>query len=306
MSSFSQIDEARLQRVEMAGLLCWLLKDAGWALLLPKVSWPAAALALILEIFSLSCRWRAQTGTQRVHGTATFLWLLGNAVWMTGEFLHAPEDKAGVQLPWHSGPVLAANDHLYMRWVRTARGIFIAAMAELLLHYIGSICSHRKDETDYPACLEPTPRAPPQLVMGLFTLEAYEGAFIGPWIAKDICWTFSLFWASLPFALVVVALMLDYINIARTGILFQIIELWWVMANIVWLSAELALHDEYLWPRITAGVILLLGSIVAVFAFWHVKPEKSRVSEVQPSEGSYLFGGSASARTARPAQDLAA
>mmetsp|Transcript_673 Transcript_673/g.1626 ORF Transcript_673/g.1626 Transcript_673/m.1626 type:complete len:306 (+) Transcript_673:70-987(+) len=293
--------EGRLYRIEVAGLLCWLLKDAAWVLVVPGVALPAAVLAMFIEVYIVSVRWKDDKPIQRAHNTAALLWLLGNASWLSGELLHDKATEGPRHFPWHLDPVLGSNERLYKRWIWLARGMFIAALVGLLTTYMGSICAKGQEpESYYPASMmEPTPRVQPALVFGIFTAEAYEGAFIGPWIVKDLCWTFQLCWVALPFGLLVVVLIIDYIYIARTDVVFHFIELWWVVANVVALTAELVLRDEYMWPRITAGVMLLFATAVACAALCQAIPGKRRTQEAPPSEGSYLFGGQASARAVR-------
>jgi len=226
------------------------------------------------------------------------LWLAGNVVWMTAELLFDESRGRGHRFPWFSGALRGEHLEQYTTGVHVAQALFAAGLFTLLVLYTSwFVHLLRQGSTASPV----TPTAggqregaagdeergsvPEPLVWGLITPRVYQWAFVGPWLAKDFLWTQELLSCSLPFGLAAAALLADCVR--RFDGVEYAVELVWVVANIIWILAELALEDAYKWPRLLAGALLLADALLMVAvlcrALWAKGPN---------SEDSYLFRGS--------------
>lgn len=255
--------EEFIRRLEAVELLFWLLKDAGWVLLFPALSMPAAFVAMCLEACLLLLQWKVEPTDLLVHRMVVFVWLTGNTTWMTSELLFMPSREPGRQLPWHHVPVLDASEERYNLGLHMAQGIFVLALGTLLGFYARSALRRMSSSPGEPAEKTRSPRS--ESVLGLFTPEVYSVIFIGPWLTKDLCWSFNLFMCAMPFDLAVIMLKIDYIQRFRSYT--SVTGFWWVIANTIWICGELLLNDLHRWPRITAGLILSADCMLAIMAF---------------------------------------
>lgn len=256
-------DAEGVRRLEAVGFIAWLLKDAGWVLLFPALSMLAASVAVCVEAYLLLLQWKVEPAEKFVHRMAMFVWLVGNVEWMLFEFLFEPLPEHGHQFLWYHGPLLDANQQRCNSGLHTAGGIFALGLATLLSFYASSALQLMNSTSRKAAEKTHSPRS--ELVMGLFTPEVYSWIFIGPWLAKDLCWLLELFRCGMTFDLVVIMLHIDYMRMFRSY--NSVAGFLWVIANTIWIYGELRLDDAYLWPRITAGLTLLADCMLVIMAF---------------------------------------
>jgi hypothetical protein len=305
-STTSAYANAYADRLELVILVSWLLKDFAWVLLFTGLAWPAALAAFLLEFHSLMTTWRIDSNAIRVHGLACLFWIFGNSLWMTSEFLwdsSSSFDKGGHSIyPWHEGPLVEPNPEAYRAGVKFARCILLTGLVMLLTYYvaaamgmdnsrsmsgIGRIGSNPQEDLDThsrSAYTEP-------LVWGFVTPKVYKTLFIGPWILKDIMWTCEWFYAAVACAVVVVYLNVDCFRRFRSYV--SLAELLWVVANVIWLIAELGLEQPMLLPRLIAAACLLGGMslIFRELGIACVHPEKEKaVQDDAIDERTSLIG----------------
>lgn len=254
-------------RLEAAGVFFWLLKDMGWCLLLPEVSFPAALAAVCLETHALMFRWETDTVAVKVHGVAVVLWLLGNSTWMTFEMLFSPSD--GRRFPWYSGPMATESESLYHVGCIWSAVLFGGALALLGGFYAQAAMELRKSrgatQMENPQDALEFDSDDQELIFGVVTPEVYQWVFIGPWILKDVFWNCEWLAPGLVCSAVVFAFIIDYLR--RFRLLMKVAELFWVTGNTVWIVAELGMEESIMWPRVLAASILLAGVAVSVVAF---------------------------------------
>jgi len=257
-------------RLEAAGVFFWLLKDMGWVLLLPEVSFPAALAAICLETHALLFRWGTDTAALKVHGVAVVLWLLGNSIWMTFEMLFYPSVGEGHDFPWYSGPIAAESESLYHIGCIWSSVLFGGALALLLGFYAQAALELRRRshavQMENPQDALEVDSDEDELIFGVVTPEVYQWVFIGPWILKDVFWNMEWLAPGLVCSAVVFALIIDYLR--RFRLLLKVAEFLWVTGNTVWIVGELGLKDAAVWPRVAAASALLAGVAVSVVAFY--------------------------------------
>jgi len=256
-------------RLEVAVLTMWLMKDFTWVLLIPRLAWPAALLAMTLQLYSMVIDWKTSSDAFNVHALAGLLWIVGNTIWMSSEFLWDPSssyDKIAKHsvIPWHESPLAGVNEQAYASGLGRAQAVFITALIMLVISYF--VVTARGYRSSWSSAtpimnaqdnIKETVRQADPLVWGIMTQEVYMIIYIGPWILKDLFWTCEMFYPALVCSLIVVALMADAFRRFQSYV--SLVELTWVMGNTVWLSAELGLQTPRLWPRLVAGGFLLLG-----------------------------------------------
>lgn len=281
---------------ECAMLIGWTLKDMGWILLCAPLSVPAALLAFCAEAHLVATSWREATYALLVHHFADGCWLLGNTVWMLAEFLYeeGEEDHPGRQFPWYEGPLLGVNSSAYIVGLSVSRAIFLLGLVALLAFYI--LCYMGRASLDgkattvvasdevsleevdplearnyeaRQACFYGT--APQQmeaakreervepLVFGVLPPSLYLHLFIGPWIAKDLAWTFELKAPLVFFSLVTILLGIDYVR--RYGGEVVRAELLWMIGDTMWAYGEVWQHDWKILPRDVAAIFLVLALV---------------------------------------------
>lgn len=296
-------------QLELVVLVTWLLKDLGWVLLLAPLVWPAALAAICLEFHGTMMEWKTDSAAIRVHGVATLLWIIGNATWMTSEFLWDSSsccDKEGKHsiFPWHSGPLAGKQEKAYWTGVMCARALFSLGLITLSAFYtraaydwnfgsptpkpVHTSSSNPQDEMDEPpsvAVHTTTELDAEPLVWGIITPKVYMVVFIGPWLLKDFFWTLDLFIPALISGVIVLALVLDAYR--RYSSPTSLVESTWVVGNIIWLTSELALATPNLAVRVVAASFMAVGIGLAVRAIVQVRLQ---ITSEEPSEDSALLG----------------
>lgn len=266
-----------LARIELIVLTAWLAKDGAWVLLLAPLAWPAALAAVGLEVHSVLLDWGTSSCGLRVHTIAALAWLVGNATWMTAELLFDKKsgmDKAGMPLfPWHSGPLGGVNDMAYDTGVLCAQVLFIAALVSLLCYYVvclkgllfGEPSSSQEsggNPQDEDAAAE-TPIRGDELIFGVVTPTVYAHVFIGPWIVKDLFWSFELLYPAVVFSIIAFTLAADAYR--RFHMPTNLVEMFWIVANTAWIYGELGVGG--LWPRLLCAALLFVGMALALTAY---------------------------------------
>lgn len=256
--------------LEVAVLTMWLAKDFSWVLLIPLLAWPAALLAMTLQSYSIAIDWKTSSDAFNVHALAGLLWILGNTIWMSSEFLwdsSSSYDKIARRsvIPWRPGPLAGVNDQAYNVGVGRAQAVFITALMMLVVSYfVVTFRGYRSSPSSATPLLnaqeasKQTASDAESLVWGIMTQEVYMMIYIGPWILKDLFWTCEMLYPALVCAIIVFSLMADAFR--RFGSSLSLVEIAWATGNTVWLTAELGIKTPLLWPRLIAGGFLLLGA----------------------------------------------
>eukprot|EP00419_Tripos_fusus_P074049 CAMPEP_0172877962 /NCGR_PEP_ID=MMETSP1075-20121228/108339_1 /TAXON_ID=2916 /ORGANISM="Ceratium fusus, Strain PA161109" /LENGTH=279 /DNA_ID=CAMNT_0013729639 /DNA_START=79 /DNA_END=915 /DNA_ORIENTATION=+ len=256
-----QNPEALAYWLDFAGILTWLLKDAGWAMRCPLLTLPAATMSIGIETSAIGQLWHVETQCELVHRVAVFMWLLGNVLWASAEFFF---DKGPPSFDhdfgWFHGPIFDANDGLYNEALWLTQIIFAGGLAMLVFYYSWCVAQWATQ------CL-PLPEKPAKThtwlsYADLISPTARDLLFIGPWLAKDLCWTFSFFWCALPWLSLVVVLLVD--RMVVVGGPRPKIMLIWVLANFLWMYSELLVDDAYPWLRLIAGFALSAAAALAL------------------------------------------
>lgn len=259
-------------KLEVAVLNAWLLKDFAWVLLIHMLAWPAALIAILLQFHQLVLEWKISSDAVNVHSLAALMWISGNAVWMTSELLfdtstcYDPIAKVSI-FPWHKGPLAGDNKQAYDAGVMYARGIFISALLMLSVFYLAKLfyfakltilkSSQAARSTNPQEDSEESGAPAEELVWGFMERDLYMIVYIGPWLLKDLLWTFESMYPALLCSAVVLALMVDCLR--RFGSAGSAVEINWVIGNTIWLFAEQGIKTPELSPRIIAGSFLLIG-----------------------------------------------
>mmetsp|Transcript_23625 Transcript_23625/g.52376 ORF Transcript_23625/g.52376 Transcript_23625/m.52376 type:complete len:299 (+) Transcript_23625:169-1065(+) len=266
-------------QLEDASFLCWLLKDAGWVLLCPQISLPAAMGAILLESHDMKLRWHCERPAEQVHSLAALIWLLGNAVWMASELCLLPSPEEGRHFPWYQAAILRDDAASYNAGQAVAQLFFGCGISMLIVFYL---CSWRwmrqwpQSGGDLEGLRRPIAHddEPAALIWGIVTAEVYTSVFIGPWILTDIFWSLDLTWLSLLSAVIAMCFVGDCLR--RFGGPLFFAELLWLIANAIWIFSEEALGDAFRSPRI-AGAAMLGAAFVIVL----LMPNKSRMATSQ-------------------------
>lgn len=250
-------------RLDFAGILAWLLKDAGWSMRCPCLALPAASAAVGIEVSAIVKFWHLESRCEIMHRVVVFLWLLGNVVWAAAEFVCGRGPPAfDLTFTWYHGPLIGFDPIAYDWAVRLTKSIFACGLAMLVLYYSSQIRSRfaRKVFQSVPTLgipwcsnTESADRVSP---------VACDLLFIGPWLAKDLFWTCNVFWCAVPCVALVVMLVVN--SMLTVGGQRPKIMLMWVLGNFIWMYSELLLDDAYLWPRIVTGIILVSAAALAL------------------------------------------
>eukprot|EP00440_Ansanella_granifera_P069729 gb/GFBE01075653.1/.p1 GENE.gb/GFBE01075653.1/~~gb/GFBE01075653.1/.p1 ORF type:complete len:283 (+),score=59.22 gb/GFBE01075653.1/:1-849(+) len=274
---------APMQHVEGFGLVCWILKDAMWVIRLPFMAWTALFASLCFELAVLTQQWRSGSWFWRAHRAVIFLWLAGNGVWMTSELLFEDPEKGG-KFYWfqesvvghREGPI-AASYH-YDMGLLVARVLYgLALVAYACLHYAAKL------KSKIPGVSEDSDPA---------LAELYSDAWIGPWILKDVAWTFSLFRSG-----VVCCFLASFIMVRsclRSGDVVFLVELLWLTGNLVWFFGEVKLDDVAQWPRFAALMLFAAAGVLQVRTMTSSREQAKsegfeEIREPRPSFRSLLF-----------------
>mmetsp|Transcript_84002 Transcript_84002/g.166831 ORF Transcript_84002/g.166831 Transcript_84002/m.166831 type:complete len:310 (-) Transcript_84002:118-1047(-) len=307
------VTEYAATQLELLSLISWLMKDLGWVLLLPALGWSAAVGAICLEFHGTVSGWKADSGAVRVHGVAIFLWIIGNSIWMTSEFLFDATSSIDKKtqhsvFPWFSGPLAGKEERAYWAGVHCARALFGIAICLLVGFVLTSAwnmrhnasnppegCGNPQDETD--ASVEPAD----ELVCRFITPKVYMMVFIGPWILKDVFWTLELLAPALLCSVVVLILTVDAYR--RFFSPSSLVETFWALANGIWIVAELALPGPTLGLRLCAATMLVAGLGLAVGKLAQVHMQQSRNSNLDASETTPLTSSTGPSMVSSSATD---
>merc|ERR1719265_509147 len=220
--------------------LFWLNKDFWWSVYCIPLGFAFSLLTIVLQIFII--RFDAE-GSLLAMGELS--WQLGNAIWMTLDFLFLPPTKSLVM--WTS-----------MFQERDCR--FIAHFSQALFS-IAIICS----------------------VTGYLLSKLYDKPFLKVdgnnylillfWSAKELMWNLSTFEdqiehvsAYLGMGFGSVAMLIKFADSAasksRRALFLNVVEMFWLAGNMSWMSAELFQNNH-----IGAIISVIFFSIGIVCAF---------------------------------------
>jgi len=261
-----QNPELLAYRLDFAGILVWLLKDAGWTMRCPFLTLPAATVAVVIEGSAIVKLSRLESRCELVHRLVVFLWLLGNVLWASAEFFFGRGPPLfDHTFTWYHGPILGFDALAYDCAVKLTQSIFACGLAMLVCYYITHMRSHLMKKQLRSAQPLGKPLCSSNAVESLahrLPPVACDLLFIGPWLSKDILWTCNLFWCALPCVALLVLLVVN--SMLTEGGQRPKIMLMWVLANFMWMYSELMMDDVYIWPRIVTGAILVSAAALAL------------------------------------------
>jgi len=251
-------------RLDFAGILAWLLKDAGWAMRCPLLTLPAASVAVAIEGSAIAKLWHLESQFEIIHRIIVFMWLLGNVLWASAEFFCGRGLPAfDLTFTWYHGPILGVDAFAYHSAVRLTTCILACSLAMLVLYYISHVRLHivQRAFQPTPTLGKPVCWSTKMSFADRVSPVACDLLFIGPWLAKDLFWTCNLFWCAVPcVALAVLSVVNSMLTVGGQR---PKIMLMWVLGNFIWMYAELLLDDAYIWPRIVTCVILVSAAALA-------------------------------------------
>jgi len=266
-------DQAR--RWENVWLLCWMLKDIGWALYFGPLAWSAAIIAITLQLQDVLHQWETAPVVEFVHSLATLAWLGGSSVWMTVALLFDPEVRKGRASPWYSGSIFTASPERYQSGLFLMQTIDVAALLGLLIFYAttlqslrakaqdptGDAIRQRKEAlTDTPAPAATQDMNTQHLVFRLITPQVYSKLWIAPWILKDLFWTSYHFVPAMICMMFVTVLMADYLFLFMKW--KNLAVLLWTTGTAVWVAHDLVMHDQEIWPLLLSVLLFAVGACI--------------------------------------------
>lgn len=212
-------------------------------------------------------------------------WLSGSSVWMTAQLLFEPEIHKSRTAPWYSGSIFAGSADHYHWGVYLMRVIHVATLLGLMVFYAVSLkgasfasvmakiskstpnptldaihqrrTSYDNDEPAATPIFEPNAQV---LVFGLMAPEVYSKIFIVPWIIKDIFWSTRSFIPAILCMILATVLMADYLCLFKKW--KNLAMVLWTVGSAVWLSNDLVMHDEEIWPLLLSIVVFAVGSCI--------------------------------------------
>lgn len=276
----------RSRRYEHLWLLCWLLKDLGWALLCGFVAWPAALMALALQAHDVLQQWESGPLGEFVHSLATLAWLSGSSVWMTAQLLFEPAIHKSRTSPWYSGSIFTANAAHYNWGGNLMQAIDATTLMGLVVFYAWSmngvafpsasaICSWAQpnptgdairqrraaiDDEPGASSAEPIGASGQALIFGVMSPEVYSKIFIVPWMLKDLFWCRRSFIPAILCILLVTVLMADYLWLFKKW--KNLAMLLWTFGSAVWLCNDLVMHEQEIWPLLLSILIFAVGACI--------------------------------------------
>jgi len=270
----------RAQNREHVWLLCWLVKDLGWALLCGPLAWTAALAGLGLQVNDALNRWGSASVGEWAHCLATIAWLLGSSIWMTAQLLFEPTIHKGRSSPWYSGAIFHPSADAYNFGLFVMQAIHVATLIGLAIFYTASTkaewLSHFSLKESGIKGLTPTGEllrqrkaghtiptektVPEALVFGVLTPEVYAKIFIVPWILKDLFWCNEHFILSMICMLLVTVLMADYLCLFMKW--KNLATLLWTTGSAVWISNDLIMREQEIWPLLLAILFFAVGTFI--------------------------------------------
>lgn len=300
MSRFS-----RHEVVEASSLIFWLLKDASWCILFWPLGIVAAVLAILSELRTIAVMPAKESHlTMLVHEFATIFWLMGNAMWMIGEQCFDTSMPVENRPFWYWGPLVDRSEEKYIVCLRCAQILLGAALTFLPFFYLirsiqcaaASLAVRGESPQDMESFDQ---RQTVGLVFGVLTEKEYMGAFIGPWILKDFCWTMLFLWPGLYIAFFLLFLMLDYCRRSPTAVNFGLVC--WLAGNslLMWTELSSRHNEPGLAARLPALAVLVFTCLIMFSSLgcplWgRCMPGRWRVEGPQRSEGRELTAAPAS------------
>lgn len=251
------LSHSQLHTLKCIGVTSWIVKDLSWTLLFPFTAFPAAVVAMAIELYILFGSWRGGATSEFVHLVAGFAWLLGNFIWMVFEFGYQEEVDPGRVFPWHHASMLPSSMPTYDMGCSIARTVFVGGLIVLFCYYAYAFRHIFSGNYQFRLVEEESVPTQERLAWGVVTPDVYTMVFICPWLCKEISWTLDYLPTGLLFAFVAECLILDAYR--RYGDESLIAEAWWILGNAVWMFGELALEDQYVWTRYASGAILLIA-----------------------------------------------
>jgi len=247
-------------RIEAAQLIAWLLKDLGWVLVVPFISLPAAAFAILSSTYILYHSFRTDRSSTSVLLVAELLWLLGNSAWMLSEMLWdlTPDD-----LPWSFAPVIqGSNKALYDKGVLFTLALFRLGLFVILVAFV-VLCIRQcyLSDAHQRSCY----------VFGLVSEKTYSRSFVALWIAKDMFWVLEDYRMALAMGVLALCVVFDSARRFRAkdppdthSAYLMVVEMLWILGNIIWMS-------EFIPLKMIHPVLRMVSVGLFVFGLFMVK-----------------------------------
>lgn len=270
-STEKRLAQPEPDKIEAAQLTAWLLKDLGWVLVIPFICLPAATFAIIFSIYILYQSLRTDRRSSIVLLVAELVWLLGNIAWMLSEMLW---DVTPKHLPWSFAPLIqGGNEALYDRGVLFTLVLFSLGLVVILVAFV-TVCVRQ-------CCLSDAHQRS-HYVFGLVSEEAYSRSFITFWIAKDMFWALEDYRMALVMGVLALCIVIDSARRFtakdppdKYSAYLMLVEMLWILGNIIWMTAELPLKQKHPVLRMVCGglfgfgllMIQSIGVIGTMFSF---------------------------------------
>jgi len=100
----------------------------------------------------------------------------------------------------------------------------------------------------------------------MMTPEVYSKIFIVPWILKDLFWCYRSFIPAILCIFLVTVLMADYLWLFKKW--KNLAMLLWTTGSAVWLSNDLVMQEQEIWPLLISilgflvGICILCGALI--------------------------------------------
>ena len=277
----------------------WILKDWSWnqyTLMSTSIIFGLLALIWILCMVSFALAQRIYS--EAFIGTAAFLWLFANFVWMCGDFWQLDGRENG--------------DQVYDTCYQISRGLMTTSVVMLVTFlFIFLPCRTFKSDKQQPILMKLAATSPPvpQIVGSSIFEEFREWEIIHLllWALKDTFWVWDLFipymiafLCTMTFAIDLIWRFSTYTN-QYLETVHSIVIFLWVLANGIWALGELdterdlslqdrqnysffqPLNTNKLLPRRISGWVFLLTSIYILVFFiqWTIVSWRGKVPTYQ-------------------------
>jgi len=252
--------------LDSLAMLCWLMKDLGWA----AACWPLAVPAATLSIAMQSLSLHSVLGTKQLscqeyaYRVAMLGWIVGNATWMMSEFMFEAMREPSRRFRWNSGPILHVSDRGYEVGLLATRVYLVSTLAFLGFFYARSALATLRDGGRLFHVAEDMESSPPRR-RPIVPKDLYHVVFVTVWIIKDIFWTCESLVTALAAASFLMMLLMD--SIQDHGLTaMKLAEVLWVTGNTTWFISEVWDLDEHPAPRWAACLLLLGGCTVVTIS----------------------------------------
>lgn len=262
--------------VERAVLICWLLKDLGWMSTDVIIGWFFGGIAVILHVILLVKDWNNSVAYRFYH-SSLLMWVVGNYLWMTVEFMVYPS-SSNIHIGPDYTPLGGMPHSVEVFFVVFKSWLFGAAVLLQVVLYIGyfkGFIEMPRDEESLPAhtnieigeLLEEFPEMEEEVIpaqrrpFGL-SMTCVEHMYILLWVCKDYFWSWatgdfiihqpagyiteacSLLFGSLS---VLLFFYVMYINRLHFVNLLDALTSWcWLFANFTWMAGEIFIRYQNL------------------------------------------------------------